>query len=84
MYLVQIVASEIFVNCGRYIHKLSTERLSAHVPDESGRQPFPAWKRIDIIADALPDQDQSKVLAAGGPIPIDAYPGEDLPDPQSR
>jgi hypothetical protein len=74
---VRILASQIFVNCGRYIHKLSAQRLSPHVPDAHGRQPFPAWKRIDVIADALPDGDKDRVVAAGGPIPVDAYPGED-------
>lgn len=75
-HLVRIVADQVFVNCGRYIHKLSDHTLSPHVPDDAGRQPFPAWKRIDIIADSLSDQDQRKVEQAGGPIPIDAYAGE--------
>jgi predicted pyridoxine 5'-phosphate oxidase superfamily flavin-nucleotide-binding protein len=81
LHLVQIRASEIFVNCGRYIHKLEAQRLSPHVPDEHGRQPFPAWKRIDVLADALPDRDKEKVAAAGGTITVDAYPGEDSPAP---
>lgn len=76
-YLVRIAANQIFVNCGRYIHKLAQQKLSAHVPDEQGKQPFPAWKRLDFIADALPDQDQRRVLASGGPIPVEAYRGED-------
>ena len=78
LYLVRITATQIFVNCGRYIHKLTQQKLSAHVPDGSGHQPFPAWKRIDVIADALCDRDKSRVLEAGGSIPIDAYPGEDV------
>jgi hypothetical protein len=79
LYLVRIAASQIFVNCGRYIHKLAQQNLSPHVPDESGKQPFPAWKRIDIIADALSDKDQRKVMDAGGAIPIERYRGEDAP-----
>jgi hypothetical protein len=77
IYLVYIAASQVFVNCGRYIHKLSQHKLSPHVPDESGSQPFPAWKRIDVIAEALSDTDKSKVMATGGPIPLDQYQGED-------
>jgi predicted pyridoxine 5'-phosphate oxidase superfamily flavin-nucleotide-binding protein len=77
IHLVRILASQIFVNCGRYIHKLSAQRLSPHVPDEAGKQPFPAWKRIDLIADALSDRDKDRVVAAGGPIPVEAYTGED-------
>jgi predicted pyridoxine 5'-phosphate oxidase superfamily flavin-nucleotide-binding protein len=80
LHLVHIAVSQVFVNCGRYIHKLESRQLSPHVPDDSGRQPFPAWKRIDVIADALPDRDKNKVIAAGGPIPVDAYRGVDSPD----
>jgi hypothetical protein len=80
LYLVRITASQVFVNCGRYIHNLQTQRLSPHVPDEAGHQPFPAWKRIDVIADSLSDRDREKVMASGGTIPVAAYPGEDSPD----
>lgn len=76
LYVLRISAAQIFVNCGRYIHKLEARKLSRHVPDESGHQPFPAWKRIDVIADSLSDQDQAKVVEAGGTIPIERYPGE--------
>jgi hypothetical protein len=77
IYLVHIDVSQVFVNCGRYIHKLEAGTPSPHVPDQSGRQPFPTWKRLDFIADALPEQDKNKVVAAGGPIPLDDYRGED-------
>jgi hypothetical protein len=78
MYLVHIEAEQIFVNCGRYIHKLESGPLSRHVPDVNGRQPFPAWKRIDILAETLADADKDKVARAGGPIPVEQYPGEDV------
>jgi predicted pyridoxine 5'-phosphate oxidase superfamily flavin-nucleotide-binding protein len=81
LHLVEIRASEIFVNCGRYVHNLEQQRLSPHVPDEHGRQPFPAWKRIDILADALSDREKEKVAAAGGTMSVEAYPGEDTPTP---
>jgi predicted pyridoxine 5'-phosphate oxidase superfamily flavin-nucleotide-binding protein len=83
LHLVHIAASQVFVNCGRYIHKFEPRRLSPHVPNDSGRQPFPAWKRIDVIADALSDRDKNKVIAAGGPIAVDAYAGEDSPDTET-
>jgi predicted pyridoxine 5'-phosphate oxidase superfamily flavin-nucleotide-binding protein len=81
MYLVEIRASEIFVNCGRYIHNLEQQRLSPHVPDAEGHQPFPAWKRLDILADALSDREKEKVAAAGGPMTVEDYPGEDTLTP---
>ena len=79
LYLVRVRASEIFVNCGRYIHRLEQRRLSPHVPDASGQQPFPAWKRIDFLADALNDRDKERVAKAGGTISLEDYPGEDSP-----
>jgi hypothetical protein len=79
-HLIAVTASSIYVNCGRYIHKAGALTLSVHVPDQDGRQPFPSWKRIDKIADALSDSDRGEVLRAGGPIGIESYRGEDLPD----
>lgn len=79
IHLVHITVSQAFVNCGRYIHCFAPQTLSAHVPDETGRQPFPAWKRIDVIADSLSDRDRKRVEAAGGTIALADYPGEGAP-----
>ena len=79
LHVVQVTVSQAFVNCGRYIHKLESRKLSPHVPDEGGKQPFPAWKRLDFLADTLSDADQKKVADAGGVIGLEAYPGEDPP-----
>jgi uncharacterized protein len=80
-YLVRVAVAQNFVNCGRYIHRVEGRTLSPHVPDEQGRQPFPAWKRIDLFADTLSERDRNKVIEAGGTIPgFDAYPGEASPD----
>lgn len=84
LYLVHIAVSRRFVNCGRYIHNLEARHLSPHVPDDAGHQPFPAWKRIDMLADALPERDKNKVTAAGGTLPVEAYPGEDSPTTDVR
>ena len=61
----------------RLRRKLDPQGLSPHVPDESGRQPFPEWKRIDVLADALSDKEKEKVAAAGGTITKEEYPGEE-------
>jgi uncharacterized protein len=76
-YLVHVVADCIFVNCGRYIHKFAGQTLSPHVPDASGHQPFPNWKRLDVIADALSEKDQAAASAAGGLVAAADYRGED-------
>jgi hypothetical protein len=76
-HLVQVTVKQLFVNCGRYIHKIATQKLSPHVPDALGKQPFPEWKRIAVIADSLSDGDQEKVRKAGGTIALEDYRGED-------
>lgn len=75
-HVVRVTAEQIFVNCGRYIHQSGGATLSPHLPDASGQQPFPAWKRIDIFAGALPEGDDREVARKGGTIPLDAYRGE--------
>ncbi len=82
-YLVRINVDQVFVNCGRYIHRMQSQSLSPHVPDAGGRQPFPQWKRIGVIADALPEKDQRKVADAGGPLSLEDYRGENDPPPDS-
>ena len=76
LHLVRVTVGQLFVNCGRYIHKIGAQTLSAHVPDAQGRQPFPEWKRIAVIADSLSDSDQEKVSKAGGTISLEDYRGE--------
>ncbi|WP_375454300.1 pyridoxamine 5'-phosphate oxidase family protein [uncultured Methylobacterium sp.] len=75
-HVVRVTTSRIFVNCGRYIHRNAGSTLSPHVPDPRGRQPFPAWKRLDLFAGALPAPDARRVDEAGGTMPIERYPGE--------
>jgi predicted pyridoxine 5'-phosphate oxidase superfamily flavin-nucleotide-binding protein len=75
-HVIEVTASHIFVNCGRYIHNLAANQLSGHIPDPDGQQPFPAWKRIDVITEALSDSDQARVAQAGGSIPLEEYRGE--------
>jgi len=83
-YVVRVEAQQIFVNCGRYIHRQTGQQLSPHVPDAQGRQPFPEWKRLDMIAGSLNERDRGKVEQAGGPIPIERYRGEDSPQTDTR
>lgn len=78
-HLITVTVSNLYVNCGRYIHKAREMSLSPHVPDAQGRQPFPLWKRIEQIADSLNDRDREAVAQAGGTIGFESYAGEDDP-----
>ena len=79
-HLVRVSVRQLFVNCGRYIHKVQAQTLSPHVPDPEGKQPFPEWKRIAVIAETLSEGDKGKVERAGGTIALEEYCGEDLAD----
>ena len=71
--IVRCRVENTFVNCARYIHPHTRVRPSEYVPDAEGEQPYPAWKRIDMIQPFLPESDQGKAEAAGGEIDVDEY-----------
>ena len=62
-----------FINCARYIHPHERVRSSDYVPDEHGAQPYPAWKRIDLIQPFLSEGDQGRAADAGGEIDVEEY-----------
>ncbi len=49
---------------------------SPYVPDSDGQQPYPSWKRIDLVQEALPAKDQGKTGDAGATITFDDYVGK--------
>jgi hypothetical protein len=71
--VVRAEVDSVFVNCGRYIHQHQRISSSEYVPDDQGNQPFPAWKRIDLIQDALPEADRERAEADGGTITAEDY-----------
>lgn len=71
--VVEVEVTSAFINCARYIHKHQRLETSKYVPDEKGDQPFPSWKRIDLLQDALPGKDAGGADEAGGLITIEQY-----------
>jgi hypothetical protein len=71
--LVRVDVTACFLNCARYIHKHTRVAQSPYVPNEKGEQPFPSWKRIDLVQDALPARDAGRAAAEGGVITFDGY-----------
>ncbi|MCE7999737.1 MAG: pyridoxamine 5'-phosphate oxidase family protein [Rhodobiaceae bacterium] len=71
--VVEVEVTSAFINCARYIHKHERVETSKYVPDEKGDQPFPSWKRIDLLQDALPGKDAGGADEAGGLITIEQY-----------
>jgi uncharacterized protein len=71
--VVRIAVAEVFVNCGRYIHKHRRVENSKFVPQVGRPAPFPNWKRIDGIQDSLCARDRATTEALGGSITPEQY-----------
>jgi len=71
--LVRAKVEKVFLNCARLIHKHNRVSSSPYVPDENGSAPFPAWKRIDVVQDALAPQDIGRAVDEGGVITEEEY-----------
>jgi predicted pyridoxine 5'-phosphate oxidase superfamily flavin-nucleotide-binding protein len=71
--IVRVAIAEIFVNCGRYIHKHQRLESSKYVPQVGRAAPFPHWKRINGIQDSLSARDRATTEALGGAITPEEY-----------
>ncbi|WP_040492425.1 pyridoxamine 5'-phosphate oxidase family protein [Ilumatobacter nonamiensis] len=71
--IVRARVENSFVNCARYVHPHTRVASSEYVPDADGAQPYPAWKRMDLIQPVLSDRDQGRAAAAGGEIDVEEY-----------
>jgi uncharacterized protein len=71
--IVRANVDKVFLNCARLIHKHARVESSPYVPDASGETPYPAWKRIDFVQDALRPSDQGRAVAEGGLITMEEY-----------
>ena len=72
--LVRGTVDKVWLNCGRYVPKHQrVEGVSRHVPQADGAQPFPAWKRIDFVQDALRPRDIGRADGEGGTITVEQY-----------
>ncbi len=73
LLICRVAITKVFLNCARYIHKHQRVSTSPYVPDSDGRQPFPAWKRIDDLQDALHPDDIGRAESEGGVITEEDY-----------
>ena len=71
--VVRAVVDSVFLNCGRYIHPHQRVSSSRHIPDDEGRQPLAAWKRIDGLQAVLPEADKGRAENEGGTITAEEY-----------
>lgn len=72
-----VQVNRVFQNCARMIHKHKrVEPHAKYIPDGEGKQPFPAWKRIDTIQEHLHEDDKGKAADVGGTITEEEYMGK--------
>lgn len=71
--VVEVDVTAVFYNCARYIHKHKRMEDSKYIPDEDGKQPFPAWKRIDMLQEVLQPKDIGLAEQSGGTITTEDY-----------
>ncbi|MCX7098215.1 MAG: pyridoxamine 5'-phosphate oxidase family protein [Methylococcales bacterium] len=71
--IVRISISEVFINCPRYIHRMTPTQASKYVPQADATTPLPPWKRIDAIQDVLPTAEQDIAEKMGGVISFEDY-----------
>lgn len=71
--IVRVAISEIFINCPRYVHKMSRVASSQYVPEAGKDTPLPQWKRIDAVQDVLPACDKQIAESLGGVITPEQY-----------
>lgn len=64
-YLVRVSVSKIWVNCPRYIHRYQKVEQSKYVPEPCRTTPLASWKRLDMVQDVLPPEEQSLAQKEG-------------------
>jgi predicted pyridoxine 5'-phosphate oxidase superfamily flavin-nucleotide-binding protein len=71
-YLIFVHVSKIWINCPRYIHKYKKFDQSKYVPEPCKVTPIPAWKRLDMVQDAITPEEKA-IAEQQGLIGLDEY-----------
>jgi predicted pyridoxine 5'-phosphate oxidase superfamily flavin-nucleotide-binding protein len=59
-FIVRVLATQVFPNCPRYIHRMALVERSRFVPRTNQETPIPGWKRADWACDVLPQGDPAR------------------------
>ncbi len=74
--IVRVTVESIWPNCPRYVHRYEKVKTSRYVPQKEVETPLAGWKRIDIVQEALPANDQGKAEQAGGLLSVEQWFGK--------
>ena len=64
-YVVEVKVAKVWPNCPRYVHRYQRVTTSRYVPGVCAVTPMPAWKRIDLVQDAIPAPERTRASAEG-------------------
>lgn len=56
--IVRVNIESVFSNCPRYVHKMRLVEESVFVPEAGTEPPAPDWKKLNAVADVLPEEDK--------------------------
>lgn len=74
--VVRVTVDRVWPNCPRYVHRMEKQIPSRYVPREGVDTPLAGWKRVDIVQDALPAEDQGRADKEGGQISVEEWFGK--------
>ena len=63
--VIELIVSNVWVNCPRYIHQMNLTEQSPYVPEKDGTIPQALWKRVDLVQDVITDEDREKAESLG-------------------
>ena len=71
--LVRATVTESFINCPRYIVKHQRVEASQYVPDDDGKAPMAAWKKMPGLRPYLRPADQAAIEKSGESLTREEY-----------
>ena len=74
--VVRVTVERVWPNCPRYVHRMQKTTASRYVPRADVDTPLAGWKRVDMLQDALPAEDQGRAEKEGGLITIEEWFGK--------
>lgn len=74
--IVRVTVEGMWPNCPRYVHRYEKVKASRYVPRADCQTPLAGWKRMDIVQDALPKNQQGKAQQAGGLLTVEEWFGK--------
>ena len=63
--VIELIVSNVWVNCPRYIRQMNLAEQSPYVPEKDGTIPLALWKRVDLVQDVITDEDRKKAESLG-------------------